>query len=257
MIPSGSSPQVAPAAPPGSSVSPALPVTPFTSQPSPASESYPASIVQQFAVGRRGVTTSGTIADARSTSTPVPTVSTPTPSTAPAPVPTVPPSLPEPRRSARLSGLPTVDYARTCLLTSGGDVDAPAILYDVKTSASSNERFLVLRTEDHAIVKPLGKLADWMITAVTESMCTNLDQMTRDEIMYASDPCNFVMQHREVNLVASGSNGFSRAVNYGHGCDPDEPVLDALFMQYLTADRKDQVEIILIVQDDITYNSLH
>ena len=254
MIPSDSSSQVAPAAPPGSSVSPALPVTPFTSQPSPASESYPASIVQQFAVGRRGVTTSGTIADARSTSTPVPTVSTPTPSTAPAPVPTVPPSLPEPRRSARLSGLPTVDYARTCLLTSGGDVDAPAILYDVKTSASSNERFLVLRTEDHAIVKPLGKLADWMITAVTESMCTNLDQMTRDEIMYASDPCNFVMQHREVNLVASGSNGFSRAVNYGHGCDPDEPVLDALFMQYLTADRKDQVEIILIVQDDITHS---
>ena len=89
---------------------------------------------------------------------------------------------------------PTVNYAR--VLTSGGDVDVPAMLYDIKTSASSNERFLALRTEDHAIVKPLGKLADWMITAVTESMCTNLDQMTRDEIMYASDPCNFVMQHR-------------------------------------------------------------
>ena len=72
--------------------------------------------------------------------------------------------------------------------------------------------------------------------------------------MYASDPCNFVMQHRVVNLVASDSNGFSRAVNYGHGCHPDEPVLDALSMQYMAADRKDQVDIILIVQDDITHS---
>jgi len=52
MIPSGSLPQVAPAAPPGSSVSPTLPVTPFTSQPSATPESYPTSIFQQFAVGR-------------------------------------------------------------------------------------------------------------------------------------------------------------------------------------------------------------
>ena len=46
----------------------------------------------------------------------------------------------------RLSGQPAVDYARTCLLTSGGDVDVPAVLYDIKTSASSDERFLALHT---------------------------------------------------------------------------------------------------------------
>ena len=79
----------------------------------------------------------------------------------------------------RLSGQPAVDYARTCLLASGGDVDVPAMLYGVKTPASPNERFLALRTEDHATVKPLGKLADWMATTVAESMRTNLDQMTR------------------------------------------------------------------------------
>ena len=62
------------------------------------------------------------------------------------------------------------------------------------------------------------------------------------------------MQHREVNLVAGDSNGFSRAVNYGHGCDPDEPVLDALFMQCLASDCKDQVEIILIMQNDLTHS---
>ena len=52
MIPSGSSTQVAPAAPSGSPVSPALPVTPFTSQPpSVVPESYPNFIFQQSLSG--------------------------------------------------------------------------------------------------------------------------------------------------------------------------------------------------------------
>ena len=71
--------------------------------------------------------------------------------------------------------------------------------------------------------------------------------------MHACDSCNLVMQHREVTPAAVDLNGFSRAVNYGHGYDPDEPVLDALFMQCLTSGRKDQVEIVLIMQDDLTH----
>ena len=85
------------------------------------------------------------------------------------------------------------------------------MLYDIETSASSNERFLALHTEDREIVKPLGRLGDWITTAVAESMITNLDQMTRNEIMYASDPCNFVMQQREVNLVAGLGRQFECA----------------------------------------------
>ena len=76
---------------------------------------------------------------------------------------------------------------------------------------------------------------------MAESMVTNLDQMTRNGVMYASGSCNFVMQHQEVNPAVGDSNGFSRALNYGHGCDPDEPVLGALFMRYLASDRKDKL----------------
>ena len=62
---------------------------------------------------------------------------------------------------ARLSGQPTVDYART-ILASGGDVDVPALLYGIRTPASSNQMFLTLHTEVREMTKPLGKLADWM-----------------------------------------------------------------------------------------------
>ena len=59
----------------------------------------------------------------------------------------------------------------------------PALLYDIKTSVSSNQRFLALHTEDREIGKPLGELADWMTTAVAASVVTNLDQMARNKIM--------------------------------------------------------------------------
>ena len=62
------------------------------------------------------------IAKAASSSAPVPAAPIPTPSTTPTLTPAPAPEsfLPAPRRSARLSGRPTIDYARTCVLASGG-----------------------------------------------------------------------------------------------------------------------------------------
>jgi hypothetical protein len=94
---------------------------------------------------------------------------------------------------------------------------------------------------EQVMVMPPGRLAQWMHSTMMESNVRSLDQLTRNEIMYVSNSDNFVTDHRE--------HGFSRAIKYGHGCDPDESVLDALFMQYLTAEDKSQVEIILVVEN--------
>ena len=240
--------QEVPAAPSVLSGSPALPPVAPRSAPV-SSESFPMqrSIVQQFAVGRRGVTTSGTVSDATDAAArpsqdsvglpstdpaPVPTPPAPTPSSAPAP-----PTRSPVRRSARLSSIADVDYSG--MLASGGDLDTPALLFDLKTSASSNER--VLRSGEQVMIMPHGRLAQWMLSTMMESNVCSLDQLTKNEIMYVSNSDNFVTDHRE--------HGFSRAIKYGHGCDPDESVLDALFMQYLTAEDKSQVEIILVVEN--------
>ena len=99
------------------------------------------------------------------------------------------------------------------------------MLFDLKTSASSNERIFMSGERD--VVKPSGRLAEWMLNTIMESNFRSLDQLTASEIMYASNSDNLVTGYRE--------HGFTRAVKYGHGCDPDESVHDALFMQY---DRK-------------------
>ena len=240
--------QEVPAAPSVPAGSPALPPVAPRSAPV-SSESFPMqqSIVQRFAVGRRGVTTSGTVPDATNATTRPLQDNVTLPSTAPTPVPTppapTPPSDPTPparspvRRSARLSSVADVDYSG--MLTSGGDLDAPALLFDLKTSASSNER--ILMSGEQVMIMPHGRLAQWMLNTMMESNVRSLDQLTKNEIMYVSNSDNFVTDYRE--------HGFSRAIKYGHGCDPNESVLDALFMQYLTAEDKSQAEIVLVVEN--------
>ena len=108
--------QEVPAAPSVLSGSPALPPVAPRSAPV-SSESYPMqqSLVQRFAVGRRGVTTSGTVPDATSATIRPSQDNVAIPSTAPTPVPTppaptppsdhTPPARSPVRRSARLSSV--------------------------------------------------------------------------------------------------------------------------------------------------------
>ena len=165
--------QEVPAAPSVPAGSPALPPVAPRSAPV-SSESFPMqqSIVQRFAVGRRGVTTSGTVPDATNATTRPLQDNVSLPSTAPAPVPTppapTPPSDPTPparspvRRSARLSSVADVDYSG--MLASGGDLDTPALLFDLKTSTSSNER--IFMSGEREVVKPSGKLAEWLLSTI-------------------------------------------------------------------------------------------
>ena len=139
-------------------------------------------------------------------------------------------------------------------VTFGGEydhLDEPSLLYDIKTSASSNQRFLTEHTAH--IVKPPHELGLWLISALTKSMTDNLDQLTVQEALYVQDSTNFLTEHRTVNADNVYSCGMSRAVNYGHSFDPDETVLDALLTQYITLDDKSQAEIVLITQNDITH----
>ena len=136
-----------------------------------------------------------------------------------------------------MSSVADVDYSG--MLTSGGDLDTPALLFDLKTSASSNER--IFMSGEREVVKPSGKLAEWLLSTTMESNVRSLDQLTAHEIMYASNSDNLVTGYRE--------HGFTRAVKYGHGCDPDESVRDALFMQYTMIEDKSQAEIILVVEN--------
>ena len=99
----------------------------------------------------------------------------------------------------------------------------------------------VFMSGEREIAMPPGRLAQWMFSTMMESNVRSLDQLTKNEIMYVSNSDNLVTDHRE--------HGFSRAIKYGHGCDPDESVLDALFMQYLTAEDKPHFEIILVVEN--------
>ena len=105
-----------------------------------------------------------------------------------------------------------VDYSG--MLTSGGGLDTPALLFDLKTPASSNER--IFMSGEREIVKPSGRLAEWLLSTIMGSNVCSLDQLTAHEIMYANNSDNFVTGYRE--------HGFTRAVKYGHGCDPDESV---------------------------------
>ena len=136
-----------------------------------------------------------------------------------------------------MSSVADVDYSG--MLTSGGDLDTPALLFDLKTSASSNER--IFMSGEREVVKPSGKLAQWLLSTTMESNVRSFDQLTAHEIMYASNSDNLVAGYRE--------HGFTRAVKYGHGCDPDESVRDALFMQYTMIEDKSQAEIILVVEN--------
>ena len=67
--------------------------------------------------------------------------------------------------------------------------------------------------------------------------------------MYASNSDNLVTGYRE--------HGFTRAVKYGHGCDPDDSVRDALFMQYTMIENKSEVEIVLIVENPTKLEPLY
>ena len=143
-------------------------------------------------------------------------------------------------------------------LTFGGDDnddhrDEPSLLYNIKTSASSSQRFLQSALDERHIVKPPHESGLWLISALTKSMTDNLDQITVHEMFYVQDATNFLTEHRTTSIDNPDSIGISRAVNYGHTYDPDETALDSVFMQYLTLDDKSQSEIVLISQDGITH----
>ena len=108
-------------------------------------------------------------------------------------------------------------YHNMANVTFGGEydhLDEPSLLYDIKTSASSNQRFLTEHTAH--IVKPPHELGLWLISALTKSMTDNLDQLTVQEALYVQDSTNFLTEHRTINADNVYSCGMSRAVNYGH-----------------------------------------